>query len=184
MSDLFDTLDAPTEAAEGGYSNNPADHGGETNHGITIATARANGYLGPMAAMTAAQAKAIRRSAFYVKPGIELIARLSVRLATEVYDTGINMGAEVAGTFLQRSLNVLNAQGTDFPDLKVDGSVGPTTATALKAFLTRRGVGGEQVLLKALNCLQGARYIELAEGRPANEAFEFGWLANRIGQVA
>ncbi len=184
MSDLFDTLDAPTEAAEGGHSNNPADHGGETNHGITTATARANGYLGLMASMTAAQAKAIRRSAFYVKPGIELIAPLSVRIATEVYDTGINMGSEVAGIFLQRALNALNQQGADYPDIKVDGAIGKGTAAALKAFLARRGALGEQVMLKALNCLQGARYIELAEGRAANETFEFGWLANRIGQVA
>ena len=29
--------------------------------------------------------------------------------------------------------------------------------------------------------LQGERYLRLAERRPANEAFLYGWLANRIG---
>jgi hypothetical protein len=37
------------------------------------------------------------------------------------------------------------------------------------------------VLLRALEALQGERYLRLAERRPANEAFLYGWLANRIG---
>jgi len=37
------------------------------------------------------------------------------------------------------------------------------------------------VLVKALDALQGARYVQLAEARPANEAFLYGWLAGRIG---
>ena len=45
----------------------------------------------------------------------------------------------------------------------------------------RRGRGGEQVLLKAVEALQGERYLALAERRPANEAFLYGWLANRLG---
>lgn len=33
---------------EGGYSNNPADPGGETNHGVTVQVARDHGYTGSM----------------------------------------------------------------------------------------------------------------------------------------
>ena len=47
---------------EGGYSNNPADRGGETNWGITKATARANGYQGEMKALTREEAYAILRT--------------------------------------------------------------------------------------------------------------------------
>jgi len=36
------------------------------------------------------------------------------------------------------------------------------------------------VLLTALNCSQGARYLELAEGREKNEDFLFGWVLNRV----
>jgi len=36
------------------------------------------------------------------------------------------------------------------------------------------------VLLRALNCLQGERYIALAEGRPKDEAFIYGWLRTRV----
>ena len=39
-------------------------------------------------------------------------------------------------------------------------------------------------MIHALDALQGERYIRLAERRPANEAFLYGWLANRIGEGA
>lgn len=184
MTDLFDRLDAPTRKIEGGYVNDPNDRGGETNHGITIAVARENGYAGRMIDMTADQAAAIRRTKYYAKAGIYLLAPLSEAIATEVYDTGINMGTGTAGMFLQRALNALNRQGKDYPDIKVDGAVGPGTAGALKAYLKRNGATAEATMLKALNCLQGARYIELSEGRGQNETFTNGWMATRVGIAA
>jgi lysozyme family protein len=184
MSDLFDILDAPTAAAEGGYVNNPDDAGKETNHGITIAVARENGYAGRMIDMTAAQARAIRRAKYYVKPGVYLIAPLSAAIASELYDTGVNMGTGTAAIFLQRSLNALNRGGADYADIPVDGGVGPKTAAALEAYLARNGARAESTMLKALNCLQGARYIELAENRAANETFLNGWMATRVGMAA
>jgi lysozyme family protein len=181
VSDLFAQLDAPTAAVEGGYSNNPNDPGGETNHGITIGTARANGYAGRMVDMTEAQAQAIRRAEYYAKPGIYLVAPLSMPIAQKVYDTGVNMGTGTSVMFLQRALNVLNRQGADYPDVIVDGDIGPATAGALQKFLILRSALGVTVMLRALNCLQGAQYIAIAESRAASETFEFGWLANRIG---
>lgn len=180
MIDLFDKLDAPTAAVEGGYVNNPNDRGGETNHGITIAVARENGYAGRMIDMTAAQAKAIRRTKYWAKPGLYLIAPLSERITAEVYDTGINMGTGTAGIFLQRALNALNRQGKDYADIVVDGAIGNNTAKALAAYLRKNPKTGEGTILKALNCLQGARYIELSEARGANETFTNGWMAVRI----
>lgn len=184
MADLFDQLIGPLLLVEGGYTNNPADKGGETNFGVTIAVARENGYAGPMAAMTRDQAAAIYRAKYWAKPGLYLIAPLSAKIAAELFDTGVNMGTGTAGIFLQRALNALNNQGKDYPDIVVDGGIGPGTAAALKALLAKRGPAGESVILKALNCLQGARYIELAESRAANEVFEFGWLANRVSSAA
>ena len=77
----------------------------------------------------------------------------------------------------------MNRNGKDFADLTPDGRVGPVTLAALDAFLDLRGAGGEVVLMRALEALQGERYLRLAEKRPANEAFLYGWLANRIGQA-
>jgi len=94
----------------------------------------------------------------------------------------VNMGPAVAATFLQRALTALNRNGSDYSDLVPDGRIGEQTLAALDAFLERRGKdSGETVLLRALEALQGERYLRLAERRPANEAFLYGWLANRIG---
>ena len=102
-------------------------------------------------------------------------------LAAELFDTGINMGTGAATAFLQRALNALNREGRDFADLAIDRQIGPATMAALQAFLRKRGAGGEAVLLKAVEALQGAHYINIAEARPNQEAFVYGWLANRIG---
>ena len=109
--------------------------------------------------------------------------RRAPRIAAELFDTGANMGPAVATTFLQRALTALNRNARDYPDLTPDGRIGPRTLAALDAFLKLRGAGGETVLLRALEALQGERYLRLAERRPANEAFLYGWLANRIGTL-
>ncbi len=167
-------------AREGGYSNHPADRGGPTHYGITQAVARANGYAGDMRALPRATAEAIYRRLYWEQPGYAFVAEILPGVAAELFDTGINMGTAVATGFLQRSLNALNRNQQDYADLKVDRTLGARTLAALGAFRSLRGVGGEAVLLKAIEALQGERYIALAESRPANEAFLYGWLANRI----
>lgn len=166
--------------AEGGYVNDARDAGGETNWGITIATARAAGYSGAMRDLPRDFAKAIYRRRYVEAPGFGAIMGISPSIAAELVDTGVNMGPAVASRFLQRVLNALNRNGRDWPDLAVDGIVGPGTIKALRAALSVRGDDGERVIMRALNALQGARYIELAEGRSKNEAFVFGWLDKRV----
>ena len=167
---------------EGGYSHHPADRGGPTNWGITLATARANGYFGDMRALPRAAAEAIYRRLYWDQPGYGFVAERNAAVAAELFDTAVNMGIGTATGFLQRALNALNRNQQDYPDLKVDRAIGARTLAALGAFLAIRGTGGQRVLLKAMEALQGERYIALAESRPANEAFLYGWLANRIGQ--
>ncbi|MCP6508347.1 hypothetical protein NL478_26640, partial [Klebsiella pneumoniae] len=87
-----------------------------------------------------------------------------------------------AVTFLQRALTALNRNGSDYPDLVPDGRIGSATLAALDAFLALRKDQGETVLLRALEALQGECYLRLAEKRPANEAFLYGWLATRLSQ--
>lgn len=167
-------------AKEGGYSNNPADKGGETCFGITARIARANGYTGLMRNLTREQAKAIYRQQYWIGPDFASVASLSPAIAEELFDTGVNMGPGVASEFLQRALNALNDQGRLYPDIAVDRDIGPATLRSLKAFREHRGKEGEAVLLRALNCLQGERYITLAEKRQANEGFLYGWLRTRV----
>jgi lysozyme family protein len=182
---------------EGGFVANPADKGGPTRFGITEAVARANGYRGAMRSLPRDEAAAIYKRLYWLRPRFDEVAKRSPRIAAELFDTGANMGPAVAATFLQRALTALNRNAGDYPDLVPDGRIGPHTLAALDAFLAIRGsspavglAGGEQqgasgeiVLLRALEALQGERYLRLAERRPANEAFLYGWLANRVGEL-
>ncbi len=178
-----DTLIAALLEREGGYVNHPADRGGPTCFGITEAVARAHGYVGAMRTLPRSEAAAIYRRLYWLRPGFDAVAERSEAVAAELFDTGVNMGPAVAATFLQRALTALNRNGGDYPDLAPDGRIGKSTLAALDAFLAVRGkTGGETVLLRALEALQGERYLRLAERRPANEAFLYGWLANRIGE--
>lgn len=180
MADI-DQLLEDVIAREGGFSDHPADRGGATRWGITEAVARREGYAGAMRSLPRATAAAIYRRLYWVAPHFDRIAIRAPKLAAELFDTGVNMGPEVAIGFLQRALNALNRGGSDYPDLTRDDLIGPKTLSALDAYLRVRGKAGEGVLLKAAEVLQGERYISLAERRAANEAFVYGWLANRIG---
>lgn len=169
---------------EGDYSNHPADTGGPTRWGVTEHVARANGYDGDMRVFPRTAAVEIYRSTYWTRPGFDQVAALSPLIAGELFDTGINMGVVVAVQFLQRALNALNRGASDYPDIGTDGHLGALSLAALKGFLVKRGKAGEAVLLAALNALQGERYIQLSETRAANEAFVYGWIANRIGQAS
>ncbi|WEK45096.1 MAG: glycosyl hydrolase 108 family protein [Candidatus Sphingomonas colombiensis] len=162
-------------AHEGGYVNNPNDTGGVTNFGITEKVARANGFTGDMRAMTRDFARGVYMKQYVIAPGFDKVGALSMSVAAEMVDTGVNMGPSVAGRFLQRALSLLTDK-----TLVQDGMIGPASLAALKDFLTRRGAEGEKRLVWLLNAFQGTRYAELAEGRPQNRTFFFGWLARLL----
>lgn len=165
---------------EGGYVNDPSDSGGETNFGITVAVARKSGYTGDMKKLTKKMAYDIYYKSYVVDPGFDKIAEVDMDVAGELVDTGVNMGTAVAGKFLQQALNAFNDGGLKYPDITVNGVVGKAAVSALQAFLKQRGAEGKDVLLTALNSLQGARYIMLAEMKPQNERFVYGWIKNRV----
>lgn len=162
---------------EGGYVNDPADSGGETNYGITESVARAFGYEGRMRDMPRSVAFEIYAGRYWDAVRGDDLAALSPAIAYEVVDTGVHMGPSRAVTFLQRSLNVFNVNGRLYDDLEPDGACGPITVGALRQYLEGRS---ESAMLKALNCLQGAAYIELAERREKDERFVYGWIQNRV----
>lgn len=178
--DHFEAAFARTVGIEGDYSNDPMDSGGATRFGITEIVARANGYDGDMRSLPFTTARDIYRSQYWNLLKLYDVANLSPPVAEELFDSGVNLGTGVAACWLQRALNALNDRGTRWPDIAADGAIGNVTLFALRAFLIQRGAQGQTVLLRALNSLQGARYIELAEARPKDERFVYGWFSERV----
>ena len=181
QDEMIDQLIDDVIEREGDYSNHPADRGGSTRWGVTEAVARRQGYMADMRRLPQSDAAAIYRRLYWIAPRFGEVAVRAPKLAGELFDTGINMGTGTATGFLQRALNALNRGAKDYADLVVDRHVGGATLAALDGFFTQRGPAGESVLLKAVEALQGAHYLRLAETRPSQEAFLYGWLANRIG---
>lgn len=165
---------------EGGYVDDPNDSGGETNFGITVKTARNFGFNGDMKDLSRHTAFNIYSALYWDSVHADGLAEISEAVTREVVDTGVNCGTKRAVEFLQRSLNVLNDRQKRYDDLVVDGAIGQATVVALSSFIAQRGSEGEIVLVKALNCLQGAFYIGLAEKREKDERFVFGWLKHRV----
>jgi lysozyme family protein len=168
---------------EGGYVDHPDDTGGPTNHGITHATL-SKWRKRPVTAdevksLTKDEARQIYLARYWYEPGFHQIAPISLPVAEEMTDTGVNMGPATAVKFLQRILTAFNNHGQLYPDLKVDGQLGPSTMGALRSYLAKRGTEGEKVLLFALDAMQTEGYVAIAERREKDESFVYGQILHR-----
>lgn len=119
MSLKFDDIFERLIGHEGGYVNHPKDPGRETNWGITIGTARANGYSGSMRAMTRNQAKEIYRVAYWERAKC---SQYDSAIGFQMFDSAVNHGIGNAIRMLQRGVGVAD-----------DGQVGKFTLDAIKA---------------------------------------------------
>lgn len=108
---------------EGAYVDHPADPGGATNLGITLATLRAWRKRPVSKAdvrdLTRAEAAEIYRARYWdAVRGDDLPAGVDLM----VFDLAVNSGVKRGGQFLQEALGVA-----------ADGAIGPVTLAALKA---------------------------------------------------
>lgn len=101
---------------EGGYSNNPADPGGETMFGITKRVAEAFGYTGPMKDLPLEEAKRIAKAAYWNPCKADDLPE-AVRF--DVFDGAYNSGVGQSVKWLQRACGVLE-----------DGKMGQVTIAA------------------------------------------------------
>lgn len=113
FDDAFDAL----IGNEGGYSNNPADPGGETMWGVTQRVARAYGYAGAMRDLPRDTAKAIAKKLYWDPLRLD---ELDARVAFQIFDANYNGGHPV--------IWMQGAAGA-----KVDGLIGPATVAAVQA---------------------------------------------------
>jgi lysozyme family protein len=116
MSSFDDAFDALI-GNEGGYSNNPADPGGETMWGVTARVARAAGYAGAMRELPRDTAKAIAKKLYWDPLRLD---ELDPRVAFQIFDANYNGGHPV--------IWMQGAAGA-----KVDGLIGPATIAAVQA---------------------------------------------------
>jgi lysozyme family protein len=116
----FDTAFTALMGNEGGYSNNPADPGGETMWGITARVARQWGYSGAMKDLPQDTARRIAYD-MYWKPAH--CPDLPPEVSFDVFDCAYNSGPEQAIKILQRAVGT-----TD------DGVFGPATVMAMGCY--------------------------------------------------
>lgn len=144
---------------EGGYVNDPKDAGGETKYGISK---RAYPDLN-IASLTVDQATQIYYRDWWVHFGYNQITNGS--LATKVFDTAVNLGANRANKLLQRCLNV-----NGFPTMVDDGNLGPVSIKAINS------CNGETIL-SAFRQAQANYYNAVVAAHPEDQKFLKGWLA-------
>lgn len=113
----FDDAFTELMGNEGGYSNNPADPGGETMWGITKRVAVANGYTGAMQDLPQDTAKAIAKSEYWDRYSCD---SFDPRIGFQVFDAAYNGGP--AARWLQEAAEV-----------QPDGVIGPVTIAAVNA---------------------------------------------------
>ena len=111
----FDTSFDRLMGNEGGYSNDPADPGGETNWGISK---RSYPNI-DIRNLTREQAKEIYRADFWQRARM---GDYDPAFAFQVFDFAVNAGIETAVRKLQLAAGVAD-----------DGHVGPVTTAAVKA---------------------------------------------------
>lgn len=174
------TIIAAIFAVEGGYVNDPKDPGGETNHGITLSTARAAGYTGTIRELDQNTATNIYVTNYINKPGYGDIITLSPAVGQKLVDSGVNVGPGRSSRWFQAGLNSLSRGGTDFPQINVDGKVGPGTANTYASLQKKRGkVLACELTIKLLDAQQATYYMSLTN----LSVYTPGWIANRIGNV-
>jgi lysozyme family protein len=172
QSDYFDELIGSVLNFEGGFSDNPNDHGGITNRGITFATFKlgAEKYLGMeptlenLKNLTVEQAKTLYRKMYWEPMGGPKI--MNKQVAHIMFDMAVDSGVGTAVRYMQKTLNNMGNS------LAVDGVAGPLTLNAINTANSN----------ELFNNFKTARinfYKAIIANDPTQKVFEQGWM-NRV----
>ena len=125
MAEFTKQMQEWTDVIEGGYTNNPKDPGGATNHGITIRVLSAERHRSvskdEVRALGLDEAAAIWKRNYW---DVAMCDRLPAGLDYAVFDYALNSGPRKAVKDLQRSLGALYTGN-------VDGAMGALTLDAV-----------------------------------------------------
>ena len=155
-----------TLVAEGGYSNQPNDHGGVTDHGITQATydtyrALVHQSQQDVALITDPEVRDCYFKLFWLPAHCN---EMSTQLGVCMFDWAVNHGPPGAIRTLQETLG-----------LDDDGIYGPETRRTVAC-------ADQYDLWEALNKERRQWYLDDASAHPSQRAFLTGWL-NRVDRL-
>lgn len=146
-------------ANEGGYVNNAADPGGETNFGISK---RSYPFV-DIRSLTREDAAGIYQRDFWKFDAIE-----SQRVATKLFDAGVNMGPTQAVRLVQLALGAIEAG-----PIVADGKLGPETIGQVNA-------ADEDKLLDEFKARLAKFYCDEAVQGTGKSGFVLGWLRRAV----
>jgi len=160
VSNIFDYAFDDLMKLEGGYVNDSADPGGETNFGISK---RSYPDL-DIKNLTKWQAKEIYHRDFWESIWLDQV--VNDFIAAELFEQAVNMGPATAIENVQRACNYLGDK------LEVDGIMGSHTLHAIN----QQSSPDPVALLKVLNALQFQKYLKLVTDKPEMSKYARGWL--------
>lgn len=169
MIENYDASFAHVIKSEGGYVNDPHDHGGETNLGVTK-KAWAE-YLGrdiadgEMKALTQADVHPFYKKQYWDKCHCD---QLPAGLDYAVFDFAVNAGPGRAAKFLQQAVGVV-----------ADGAIGPGTLAAVAKADPKHA-------LDQFSAAKAVFYKGLVDRDPTQQKFYKGWMArvDSVQQIA
>jgi len=181
-----------TGGFEGGYSNNPADAGGETIFGIArnfnkdwegwviVDSIKKNNTNFKSLLESNSELKELAKSLYRKVYWDSLkLNEFEQEISNELYDTSVNQGQGRAGEAMQRALNILNRNQKDYKDIDTDGSIGVNTITAYNALMnTEKTLGRKKDklvkwIIKWINFFQMQIYYK--HYGTGQEVFMPGW---------
>ncbi len=191
----FEKAFAELMPVEGGYSDRPADRGGETYRGISrrwhpewrgwaiIDEMRKRCGADFPACLDRddflqAQVRGFYRREYWQRMRCDEMGRYVV--ASRVFDMAVNQGRKTSGRHLQEALNILGRPGWYSP-LALDGILGPVSMRALQTYWAREPEHRSARILERLLALyQGRTYIEILRSDVTQRENARGWVERTV----
>ena len=185
---------------EGVYSVDKEDKGGETFCGIArnyhkswagwriVDANKVNGVLSQSTAKKLLQNEDLMSlvRAFYKSNDWDRFDcdNMPYSLALEVFEESVNLGPGRTAKFLQRVLNAMNYKNKQVygfgKDLDTDGIWGAQSKARMKEMIK---AGYAKQIQFAINCLQGAYYVDRANTATDQRVFFKGWIGQRTEAI-
>ncbi len=152
---------------EGGYVNNPNDHGGATKFGITLNTLKdwrkSVTTIADVAELWVDEAREIYKELYYLKPKLDTLPEL---VQDQILDIAIHSGPVQAVKLLQSAIS-----NSGWP-LAEDGVIGPRTLRGAENMCFELG----ERMNHNIAVLREQFLRNLVENDPSQQEFLVGWV--------